>query len=311
MQFTASPLTILALSLTALMLPACRAPDVGSNSAVQNSSVSATNQQGEPRWPSIKQALACLTQDGPIISQHRARTRETEAADNSPSGLTALRQQGFVMGEIDLARLKDGTHILFHDGVWDDSSTGRGTVAAVNWDEAQNYLLVNKRGNVTSDRPMSLNQLTDYAKGQLYLEIDFKSSSNESQIIDHFNAAGQGDHIILIAYTRSQALRLHKLSPQALIAAPVSKIGDIRAYEVAGLPSSSLLAWLGTKTYDEGLARALKERGVFSAYGMMSPKYAKEADYSPLSIIVTDYANEARDKAKLRQTGAARLEKCN
>lgn len=309
MQFLYSARLILALILTVLSSSGCR--DLHSEPKTRTNNNITFNVASEDKWPPIKEALACLSQTGPIISQHRGRSHEAGWADNSLSGLKALHEQGFVMAEIDLARLRDGTHILFHDGVWDKRSTGHGPVASANWNTAQKYLLVNKRGKITSDTPLTLGQLTDNTKNQLYLEIDFKSSANEKEIISHFKAVGQGDHIILIAYSRSQALRLHKLAPNALIAAPVSKIGDVRAYEIAGLPTSSLIAWLGTKTYNENLAKALKERRVYSAFGMMSPKYAKEADYSPLTLIVTDYANEARKMAGIRQTGQDRLAECN
>lgn len=261
-------------------------------------------------WPTLSEALACFSSSGPIISAHRGRDKSKPFAENSLSSLTDLHARGFIMAEIDVARLKDGIHILFHDGVWNEGSTGRGPIASTTYKDSQSLLLKNERGEITSDRPVSFSETLTFAKGRLYLEIDFKSSADEKKIITLIEQAGMIDHVALISYSRAQALRLHKLAPNALIAISMSKTGDIKAYEVAGLPRRKMLAWLGTSNYNNTLPANFARQGVPAIYGMFSPRYADTMSYAA-QIIVTDFPHEAMEQARLTKKDAVRLADCS
>ena len=140
--------------------------------------------------PSLTTQFECLPKETAIISAHRGTARGSGFAENGLRGLSALIKRGYLMSEIDVARLKDGTYILFHDGVWEDKSTGRGAVAASTWEQAEKYLLKDPQGKLTSDTPIKLSNYLAEAKDKIYLEIDFKSSARYQDVIKMIRAHG-------------------------------------------------------------------------------------------------------------------------
>jgi len=129
-------------------------------------------------WPTLDERLACLPAEGALLAAHRGTSRKRGLAENAIESLKALHEGGIRLAEIDVAQLKSGEHILFHDGVWDDKSTGKGAVAQSRWRDVQTYLLRDTDGGMSSARPSQLSDALSYAKGRLHLEIDFKSSAD-------------------------------------------------------------------------------------------------------------------------------------
>lgn len=252
------------------------------------------------RLPSITQTLTCLSNSGPIIAAHRGRDKSWRHPENALSSLQALKAAGFIIAEVDVARLKDGTHILHHDGVWDETTTGKGPVASSTWKQAEQLLLKTRKGGPVSERPAKLSDVLNWAAGDFYLEIDFKASADEASVIKSINSASMAQHVVLIAYSAKQAEYLRGLSRRIT--------GE--TVLISGPKEKTRLQWLGAKGYNQRAAQDLKHAGKFSAFGMMSPKYAKSADYSALSILVSDFPREAKVKAGIKQKDRVRVSGC-
>ena len=250
--------------------------------------------------PSVTQMLTCLRSTGPIIAAHRGRDKARRDPENALSSLRSLKDAGFIIAEVDVARLKDGTHILHHDGIWDETTTGTGPVASSTWEQAEKLLLKTRKGRPLSERPAKLDAVLDWAGQDFYLEIDFKSSADETSVLKSIKKSGMTQHVVLIAYSAKQADYLRGLSRRIT--------GETLL--ISGPKGKTRLQWLGTKQYNQAGAQSLKRAGKFSAYGMMSPKYAKSADYAALSILVSDYPKEAKAKAGIKRTDRARANEC-
>lgn len=164
-----------------------------------------------------------------MISAHRATARDWDYPENALGGIERFAKAGYLMVEIDVARLKDGTHILFHDGVWDKISTAKGPIARASGNDLAGILLRSRKGRLSDQRPALLEDYLKAAKDKLYLEIDFKSSADEAAVIKAVQEAGLGDHVILISYTKKQRERLKALAPTMLISsgAAYAKEGDL------------------------------------------------------------------------------------
>ena len=81
----------------------------------------------------LRRHFKCLPDNAALLAAHRGTSRGRGLAENAKLGLEALIKNGTLIAEIDIAKTKDGTHLLFHDGVWDDESTGRGAIASTTW----------------------------------------------------------------------------------------------------------------------------------------------------------------------------------
>ena len=243
--------------------------------------------------PPLSTQFACLPANSALIAAHRGTSRDMKLGENALPSLKKLVDGGILMAEIDVAGLKDGVHILFHDGIWDDDSTGKGVVAASNWNQASNYLLRDNQGRLTSMAPPRFDDVLDYAKGRLYLEIDFKSSAKYDYVIKAIRNAGMSKDVILIAYTEKQAAALARRAPDMIISGSIRENSDINRLIRAGVKRENIAAWVGTVSNSGSLEQTLNEQSIpILALGRRNlKKYAKVA-----KVVVSDYA--LSDKAR-------------
>ena len=278
--FIKQPFFLLA-SLTALtLITNCKAPTTETKLATQN-------QQTLTSYP-LKQHFKCLPDSAAILTAHRGTSKGKGLAENGKAGLEALINKGVMIAEIDVAKTKDGVHFLFHDGVWDDKSTGRGAIASSRWSKAEAYLLKDTEGRLTSETPISVEDYLKIAKDKIYLEIDFKSSSKYEDVIRLIRKHGMGDQVILISYSLGQARKLARLAPNMLVSVTVNNEGDLRGALSAGLKTKNIAAWTGRKGPRSPLEKQLKNKGI--AILSYPTKNEARALINKSNIIVTDYA---------------------
>jgi glycerophosphoryl diester phosphodiesterase len=194
----------------------------------------------------------------------------------------ALYEGGIRIAEIDVAQLRSGEHILFHDGVWEEKSSGRGAVAQSTLRDVENYLLNDTEGKITASRPVLFADVLAYARGKLHLEIDFKSSADYGEVIDMVRAAGMTDHVVLISYSEWQARRLASLAPEMYISVSAKSGGNMSRLTAR---AGRNMAWVG-KSQDRRFMRALNKAGVT----VLSQERGREAPYREADILVSDYA---------------------
>ena len=193
-----------------------------------------------------------------------------------------------MIAEIDVAKTKDGVHFLFHDGVWDNKSTGQGAVASSRWNKAQGFLLEDTEGRLTSETPISLEDYLNIAKDKIYLEVDFKSSANYKDVINLIRKHGMSDQVILISYSIGQARKLARLAPNMMISVTINDEGDLKSALSAGVKAKNITAWTGRKGPRKNIEKTLKEKGIAIL------AYPSQNDARLLinrsNVIVTDYA---------------------
>jgi len=253
--------------------------------------------------PALKKQLECLPKETALISAHRGTAKGTPYAENSIEGLNYLIDRGYLMAEIDVARLRDNTHILYHDGVWEDGSTGKGVVAATTWPQADTFILKDTRGQFTSQKIPRFEDYLKAAQGKTYLEIDFKSSANYNYVIEKIRDYGMENHVILISYNAGQAKKLSKLAPEMMIS-----ISTQRSRDVLGYPDGQAAAWVSNAITDETLITHLEKAGI-PILGKVGHQWdSQKADAA--DILVTDYATEHRPITGLTRHNRKDYENC-
>lgn len=267
-----------AASFSAMTLGLCQ-----SQSAAPSESKALSSSTAATAWPSLAARIDCLPESGALVAAHRGTSRGEGLAENAIGSLEALIKGGVRLAEVDVGRLKSGEHILFHDGVWEEKSTGQGTVASSSWSDVQGYILKDETGRAAAERVARLPEYLAAAKGRVHLEIDFKSSAKYETVIGAIREAGMEHDVILIAYSKGQAAKLSRLAPEMALSVPVKKIGDIKAYRVSGVSQDNIYAWIGRR--DGPLAAQLAERGiaVLTSRGDNSARRAA-------AVVVSDYA---------------------
>lgn len=297
-----------AAALLSLTLAACsQAPDT--KSATTNTAETASTQPtSAANLPPLRKQFACLPESAALVAAHRGTSKKADLPENAAGSLKALIKAGIQVAEVDVAGLKDGTHILFHDGIWDDKSTGSGPVAASTWGEVQKFLLKTTEGKSSADRPVSLSDALDIAKDKLYLEVDFKSSAKYDHVVKMIRDKGMADQVLLIAYNEGQAKALAKRAPEMLMSVGVRNQDDFNTYKAAGVKPENMASWMGRGPYNASELAFLKSKNI-PALTWPGSKYVKETA-APASLIVSDYALQLKPIEGMKASQRAAYDAC-
>ena len=292
--------SISTLVFAALLVAGCNAPmppQAGSQSAAQSSETPAPQSELVP----IRKALSCLPNNAAMIAAHRGTDeRWRDIAENSMGGLKALIEHGTLMAEIDVAGLKDGTLITFHDGVWDDISTGKGPIASSQKSDLEKILLKSRDGRLTAERPPLFADMLAAAKGKIYVEVDFKSSAKYRPVIEAIRDADMAGQVILIAYSSGQAAQLARLAPDMLRSNPQDATKKDHA------------VWLGYEVANGNTAAQLRDSGHYIIGRLGDPRRQPplKAMQTAADILVTDQAERYEGVIGLRGSTRSEYEAC-
>ena len=213
--------------------------------------------------------LDCLEEAGAtIISAHRGGP-SPGLPENAIPTMDAVLHALPAMMEIDVAASPDGVHYLMHDRTLDRTTTGTGAVTDVPWKEVAQLRLVDEAGWVTPYRVPTLAGTLAWAKGKTVLQVDFKRTANFETVIAEIRKAGMEQGVILIAYTKAQALKLYELAPDMLISYSVNAPGDLDEIVEAGIPAQNIVAFTGTRLAKPDLYAALEEQDVEVIFGTL------------------------------------------
>ena len=295
--FFKAPISIAAAALIlAAGLTACKAPSATNTDAPRSQTSEAT-----PTLAPIRKTLSCLPPEAAMIAAHRATDKRwTDQAENSLTGLKALIEHGTLMAEMDVAGLKDDTLISFHDGIWDEISTGKGPIAVSTKADIDKILLKSRAGDITADRPPLFSDMLKTAKGKMYLEIDFKSSADPQDVIDAIRREGMTDQVLLIAYNPDQAALFERLAPEMLRSNP------------AKAAKADHAVWLGYNVAKAKTAKTLKSRGnyIIGRIGDPNRQPPLKTLMQAADILVSDNAEKHEGIIGLTRETRSQFEAC-
>ena len=286
--------TAICLALT-LSLSACKKSDASKAANKTNGSTHSL--------PPLADYMACLPQKAALVAAHRGTAERSKYPENSMSALKALIDKGYLVAEIDVAGLKDGMHILYHDGVWDEKSTGKGAIASSTWSDAEKILLDDTNGKLSADRPVKFEDYLMAAKGKIYLEIDFKSSSKYETVLDFIRKQGMANQVILISYNEGQTRKLSRLAPDMMIS-----IGSNEALGQRRFKAGQVAAWIGYNVDNKALVHNLRDKDI-PILGRIRKNWDIQAA-DAADLLVTDDIFDVDPIVGLTNTDKAKLESC-
>ncbi len=290
--------TPLAVTL-AVLLSACSQSETQTSSSEPKISTENTRKA----LPPLAEYMSCLPQKTALVAAHRGTARNSDYPENSMSGLNVLIERGFLVSEIDVAGLKDGTHILYHDGVWDEKSTGKGPIASSTWDDASKLLLMDTKDKLSADRPVKFDDYLKAAKGKVYLEIDFKSSSKYETVLDLIRNNDMADDVILISYNEGQTRKLMRLAPEMMLS-----VGSNEALGQTRFKPGQIAAWVGYNVDNESLIQNLRDKDIPILGRVRKDWNIQAADAADL--LVTDDIFDHQPIAGLTANNKRELDAC-
>ena len=256
-----SPLPIAALILLAGCGPSSDAP--------RSSTASLAPGAIEARTP-LPDYFDCLRENrGIVIAAHRGGP-----ANDYPENAIETMQYNFDHGvrvfEIDIAETRDGVLTLMHDDRLNRTTTGRGYISDISWEDLSGLTLVDNSGRRTPYAPPKLTDALIWARNTgAILELDRKKTTSFANIAEAVYAAGAEENIIMISYNDDEAAEIAAIDPDFMLTASARGGRDIAALEARGVDSRRLIAWTGTDRPDAAAWDRNARNDVESAFGTL------------------------------------------
>jgi glycerophosphoryl diester phosphodiesterase len=247
--------------------------------------------------PPIRTVMTCLPKDAALVAAHRGTSVSYLEPENSISALERLIANNTMMAEIDIAAIRDGTPIIFHDGVWDYHTDQTGPIAATSAEDFARLRLKNTKDAVTLEPVPTLAAMLDAAKDRIYLEVDFKTSSDMETTLQMIRDRDMVDQVVLIATDDAEAAALRPYADEFLMSLP-------KAPKTTG-EGQKQGVWIGARWKDGGEKRIQSRHYVIGAQWKKNPAELAKAARA-LDILVTDQAQRYAPIAKLDKVAAFR-----
>jgi glycerophosphoryl diester phosphodiesterase len=229
---------------------------------------------------SLSARISCLDRSGGLvlIGHRGGPTRDFPA--NALETLQRTYRAGTHGMEIDVAQSRDGKLYLMHDDTLDRATTGHGAPDSLPWTEVQKLNLRTGRKE-TDFHPASLDAVLEWAvASHALIELDRKAATSFPAMADAVHKAHAENNVLVVAYTDAQTLEVHKQAPDLAIVATIHSAGQLDGLLRRGVSADRLVAWTGTEKPDPALWKALREKGVASAFGTLGPRgKSLDSDY--------------------------------
>ncbi|GAB3726031.1 glycerophosphodiester phosphodiesterase family protein [Spirosoma lituiforme] len=249
----------------------------------------------------------------PIISGHRGGMG-VGFAENSLTSFEHTLTYTPAFFETDPRLTKDSVIVLLHDATLDRMTTGTGKLSDYTWEELKKLRLKDAQGNVTQDRILSLDEAIDWARGKTVLNLDRKDVPffMTAAIIRKHNADA---FVMLTVHSPEQARYYYEDNKDRMFSAFIKNKQELEAYEKAGIPAASLIAYIGptVKAENRELYQILNGKGIMcmisaaSSYDKLPDEQERRTAYRAIiddgaSILESDRPVEVVKALKLRQT---------
>ena len=216
-------------------------------------------------------------QDIPLISGHRGGTTKGYPENCIATFENTLRHTPAFF-EIDPRLTKDSVIVLMHDATLDRTTNGTGKVSDYTYEEIKKFKLKDPEGNVTPYGIPTLDEVIKWSKGKTVINLDKKDvplKMTMKKLKEH-NAAA---HVMLTVHTAEQAKYYYDNIPGVMFSAFVKTKKELETYEKAGVPWSSIMAYVGPENKPENkeMYDLLHARGVMCMISA-APTYDKLPD---------------------------------
>jgi glycerophosphoryl diester phosphodiesterase len=227
----------------------------------------------------LKSYFKYTGKDVPLISGHRGGIIKGYP-ENSIEAMEHTLKYTPAFFEIDPRVTKDSVIILMHDATLERTTNGTGKVSDYTWEELKKLKLKDKEGNVTTFRIPTLEEAIAWAKGKTILNLDKKDvpPAMTAKKLKELKVEG---HVMVTVHNAKDAKFYYDGNKSLMFSAFVHTKKALEEYEQAGIPWSSVMAYIGPtyKPENKELQDMLHARGVMCMISA-APTYDKLPDPS-------------------------------
>ncbi len=221
--------------------------------------------------PAQEPSLHELLEPGyPLVSAHRGGRRYEGFPENAIETFEYVLSQTPAIIECDVSMTADSGLILMHDNTLDRTTTGNGRVSDYTLAQISQLYLVDDYGSATAIHPPTLPQTLDWAQRTgAVLTLDIKPGVPFQMVIRQIDSLQAHRNAVLIAYSAEAASAIYNLDSTLMISAGIRTTEALQRYLDAGIPPSSLTAFVGVSEPPAELYKALHKLGISCMIGTM------------------------------------------
>lgn len=220
----------------------------------------------------------CIEAQGAsLVSAHRGGPYPGFPENAVETMAQILREIPAIM-EIDVAASADGVLFLMHDDTLERTTTGAGDSHALSWNGIKSLRLEDNDGSLTAFAPSRFDDALGWARSRTILQIDFKPSASYEAVASEIKRQDAEDRVILIAYSLSSAVKLHRLLPKTMISLSINSQSELNRAVAAGVPADRILGFTGTQAPRPRLFSILDKRDVEVIFGTLGGRDSIDRD---------------------------------
>ncbi|WP_411819273.1 glycerophosphodiester phosphodiesterase family protein [Hyphococcus formosus] len=211
----------------------------------------------------------CLENEGvTLVSAHRGGPTPG-FPENALETMAEVMTKIPAVMEIDVATSSDGVLYLMHDDTLERTTNGEGETNALSWAELKKLKLEDNDGRITNFAPTRFADALAWAKGRTIIQVDFKRTTKYEDVAKEIIAQNAENRVILIAYSRASARKLHSLMPNAMISLSLNSQSDLNRAVATGIPDDRILGFTGIEDPRPRLFSILNSRDVEVIFGTL------------------------------------------
>lgn len=181
----------------------------------------------------------------PLISAHRGGG-DVNFPENAIETFERTIAFGPSIIETDISMTKDSVLILMHDDRLDRTTTGKGKISNITYEELQSFRLKDFKNNITEFKVPTLEEALKWGKNKVIFTLDIKRGVPYEKVIDAIKNTHSENNVIVITYNANQARAFHRLNSSIWLSVSANSIEDILRLEEYSVSIDRILAFVGT-----------------------------------------------------------------
>lgn len=172
--------------------------------------------------------------------------------------------------ELDVNMTKDGTLVLMHDESIDRTTTMRGKIKQLYWDEIKDAFLMDDFGKTTSFKIPTFVEVLKWAKyNNVKLQVDVKRGVPYSKVLDLVQQHDMLNQSIFITYSLKGVQQVYNHNPNAMISVSIRNMEEWERFNAINIPYENVIAFTGTTLSDPELYNTLHKNGILCILGTL------------------------------------------
>lgn len=206
------------------------------------------------------QILEIFTNEPETVLVVAHRGGHLNVPENSLAAIDEAVEAGAHIVELDVRQTADGELVVIHDRTVNRTTTGRGAVDSMTWEEIS-VLPLTHNGEATDYRTVTLRDALLHAKDRILVDLDFKIGTMEAaqQVYALVEELQMEEQVFFFLYDHYQLPALHALNPAIRIMPRARTAEDLR--RIVGWQLTDIIH-IDESFADDELLELLQRQGV-------------------------------------------------